>query len=145
MKSLVLILLLFSYGFSQEQANSEVVNSEEAIQVVKDYFRAIENKDFERAKELSTSDYVIYEDGAIWNNDSLIQFIQSMPLASIEYEFRDFNVERDCNGAFINYMNHGVLTFNDSTKIDYNWIESAYVKKEDDQLKLRFLHSSLAK
>lgn len=122
-----------------------MVNSEEAIQLVTDYFRALENKDFERAKELSTSDYVLYENGAVWNNDSLIKVMQKMSPHTIEYTFNDMIVVPDYNGAFIHCKNKCTMAFNDSTTNDYSWIESAYVKKEDDQLKLRFLHSSVAK
>ena len=145
MKNVYFLFVFILLSCAQNRQQHQEVDRLEAQQVILDYFEAIVNKNYDEVKNLSTADYVLYEDGAVWNNDSLILLIQSMPLASIEYEFRDFNVESDCNGAFINYLNHGILTLNDSTKVDYNWIESAYVKRVGDELKIDFIHSTVAK
>lgn len=145
MKNIYFIFVFLLFGCAQNRQQHQEVDRLEAQQVIHDYFGAIVNKNYDEVKTLSTPDYVLYEDGAVWNNDSLILLLKSMPLASIEYEFRNFNVEPDCNGAFINYLNHGILTLNDSTKMDFNWIESAYVKRVDDELKIDFIHSTVAK
>lgn len=143
--SLILIILFFLFGCAQKSNQCKKIDDEKAKKIIVDYFKAISDKKFEDLVNLSTQEYLLYEDGAIWNNDSLINLIKSMPQAQITYEFEGFNFESDCNGAFINYLNHGILTLNDTTQIDYNWVESAYVKKVNGDLKLNFLHSTIAK
>lgn len=140
---LALFLLLTACGNRPNLC--EKVEDEKARKVIVDYFRAISDNDFEALHNLSTPDYVLFENGHTWNNDSLIQSIQSMPGATIEYEFEAFDFEADCNGSFVHYRNHGKVTLNDTTQLDITWVESAYVKKVDGLLKLDFLHSSPAK
>ncbi|HSR59647.1 MAG TPA: nuclear transport factor 2 family protein [Robiginitalea sp.] len=123
----------------------EKVADEEARQVLVDYFRAISDNDFDALKNLSTPDYVLFEDGQIWNNDSLIQALKKMPEASVAYELKDFSFKADCNGSFVSYKNRGMVTLNDTTRLDLNWVESAYVKQVEGVPRLAFLHSSVAK
>ncbi len=139
---LALILLLTACGNAPNPC--EKVADEKARKVIVDYFQAISDSDFEALHNLSTPDYVLYEDGLVWNNDSLIQSIRSMPGVVIEYEFEAFDFEADCNGSFIRYRNHGSVRLNDTTQMDVTWVESAYVRKVGDSLKLAFLHSSPA-
>lgn len=139
-----LSFLLLSACSSASESACDQLTSEEARQVVVDYFRAISEKDPEGLQRLSTSDYVLYEAGAIWNNDSLITAINSMPQATIVYEFSDIEVETDCNSAFLNYRNHGTLTTPDTT-MHFYWVESALVKRVGEEYLLDFLHSTVAK
>jgi hypothetical protein len=143
--SIIFILLIILFGCTNPSIECTKVDEIMAEEVIIDYFGAISDKKFDDLKILSTQEYVLYEDGAIWNNDSLINLVKSMPQAQIKYELKDFNVKPDCNGAFLSYLNHGIVTLNDTTQIDYHWIESAYVKKVDGTLKLDFLHSTVAK
>ncbi len=113
-----------------------------AKKLITDYFEAISSNNFEELKNLSTPDYVLFEDGLIWNNDSLINAIQAMPEAVIDYQLVDFTFEADCNGTLIRYVNHGRLTLNDTARFDVKWLESAYVKQVEGTPKLAFLHSS---
>jgi hypothetical protein len=40
------------------------------------YFTGIENKDFELMKAVTTDDFVLYENGLVWNNDSAFMYIK---------------------------------------------------------------------
>ena len=137
-------LVLLLAGCASPVKPCEKVEDEKARKVIVDYFRAISENDFEALHNLSTRDYVLFENGHTWNNDSLIRSIQGMPGAVIAYEFEAFDFEADCNGSFVHYRNHGTVTLNDTTQLDITWVESAYVKKVDSLLKLDFLHSSVA-
>ncbi|AHM60804.1 hypothetical protein D770_12750 [Flammeovirgaceae bacterium 311] len=145
MKYLIIIFIILLAGCGNTTTECEPVNTDQAKQVIVDYFRAISDKDFEGLKRLSTEDYILYEDGLVWSNDSLINSMKKMPQARIDYRFENFSFEADCNGVFVNYLNHGSVTVNDTSRIDINWVESAYVRKVDEQLKLDFLHSTVAK
>ena len=128
MKNTFVIPLLLLAACGNPPKPCEQVADEEARQVLVDYFRAISDNDFDALKNLSTPDYVLFEDGQIWNNDSLIHAIKRMPEASVAY-----------------YQNRGMVTLNDTTRLDLNWVESAYVVRAGDGLKLHLLHSSVAK
>lgn len=145
MKNTFVIPLLLLAACGNPPKPCEQVADEEARQVLVDYFRAISDNDFDALKNLSTPDYVLFEDGQIWNNDSLIHAIKRMPEASVAYELKDFSFKADCNGSFVYYQNRGMVTLNDTTRLDLNWVESAYVVRAGDGLKLHMLHSSVAK
>lgn len=138
-------MILFLVGCAKPTSECEKLDINQSKQVVIDYYQAMSDKNFEAMKSVSTSDFIIYEDGKIWNNDSLISLISTMPEASVTFDFKDFNFETDCNSAFVYYLNHGVITMNDTTRIEYHWIESAYIKKFGEELKLDFLNSTVAK
>ena len=138
-------MILFLIGCAKPTIECEKLDSNQVKQVVVNYYDAMSNRDFEAMKTISTPDYIIYENGKVWNNDSLISLINTMPEAIFTFDFKDFNFETDCNSAFVYYLNHGVITMNDTTRIEYHWIESAYVKKLGEELKLDFLNSTVAK
>ncbi len=61
-----------------------------------------------------------FRSGEIWNNDTLIDRIKKSPQVQRNYEFKNFTIETDCNGSFINYLNHGIFKINDTTLININ-------------------------
>lgn len=113
--------------------------------VITNYYNAMESRDFNQMKEISTNDFIIYEDGKIWNNDSLIQLMKSMPDAKIAFKLDNFKINIDKLTGNMYYTNHGDITMNDTTTIGYDWLESATFKKIDGKWKLEFLHSTVKK
>lgn len=109
------------------------------------YYDAMEARDFNQMKEISTTDFIIYEDGKIWNNDSLIQLMNSMPESIIEFTLDNFTINIDQQIGNMYYSNHGDVTMNDTTNVSFDWLESATFKKVDGTWKLEFLHSTVKK
>ncbi len=147
MRNLAIILILFmSGGCSQKECRKDDPNI--INKIIVDYFNAISGKDYERLFELSTSDFVLFENGAIWNNDSLIQAVKKkymlMPDSKMSYRFENFDTKVDCNSARSVYLNIGTRVLPDTT-IYYNWLESATFTKEAGKWKLEFLHSTRLK
>ncbi len=105
----------------------------------------MKDKDFEKMKAITTDDFVLFEDGKVWNNDSLINLINSMPDFTAVYSFKDFNINIDVQNANMYYLNHMDLTLNDTTEVKYDWIESATFRKKDGIWKMNFLHSTVRK
>ena len=138
----IFILAIFLGSCANQPKDCEKVDNEESKKLIVDYFQAITDKNLDQLKNLATPDLVIFEAGVIWNNDSVMNAIKNLADAQLEYEFEDFSFEVDCNGSFVHYLNHGVLTVNDTSQVDLNWTESAYIKKVDGELKLHFLHST---
>ena len=145
MKNLLFVFILFSIGCTKPTSECVKLDNNEAKQVIVDYYQALSDRNFVAVKTISTPDFIIYDLGLVWNNDSLINLVKSMPEATFTFEVKEFNFETDCNSVFLNYLNHGIFNINDTTRLEYHWLESGYVKKVGEELKLNFLHSTEAK
>ena len=66
--------LLLVLGCQQNQSTDD---PEILKKIVIDYFDGIKAKDLNKLNELTTRDFVLFEGGSIWNNDSLIFYINS--------------------------------------------------------------------
>ena len=65
---------LFAFGlvFLLACRNTTPADDAELLKkLVTSWFEAIGAKDFEKMKALTTDDFVLYEDGLVWNNDSV--------------------------------------------------------------------------
>ena len=107
-----------------------------------------EDNDFEKMQTLITEDYILYEDGLIWNNDSLIKglkgYLTAFPGATFDYRLSNFKTTVGMNVATTYYQNEGKMITPDST-FQFNWIESAFFVKEENEWKISFLHSTVKK
>ncbi|MBC8769345.1 nuclear transport factor 2 family protein [Arenibacter sp. BSSL-BM3] len=101
--------------------------------------------DFKKMRDLTTDDFIIYEDGVVFNNDSIFKMMKSFPKYTAEYEFENLRINVDNNSGNINYFNHANFVFNDTTKVKFDWLESATFKKIDGKWKMDFLHSTVRK
>jgi len=124
------------------------VSPEKVEQKLIAYFQAIEDNDFEKMQTLITEDYILYEDGLIWNNDSLIKglkgYLTAFPGATFDYRLSNFKTTVGMNVATTYYQNEGKMITPDST-FQFNWIESAFFVKEENEWKISFLHSTVKK
>ncbi|AUX44338.1 hypothetical protein SOCE26_058020 [Sorangium cellulosum] len=96
-------------------------------------------------KALTTTDFLIYENGKILNNDSLIDIISGSPYTKVTYSFENFTINVDNNSGSIRYSNHGEFVKDDASVITRDWLESATFKKVGDEWKLDFIHSTVKK
>ncbi len=142
MKFIASIALLTSLFSCQPQMTKD--NPEDLKKVLHDYFKAIETKNYETMKAVTTDDFVIYEDGKVWNNDSMIQFIDSLPDYQAQFKLTSFDVSIDYTLGSVYYINNADFEFNDTTQLKFMWIESATLEKVEEKWRLSFLHSTLA-
>ena len=142
-KSILLIALIgFMIGCQQDRST----DSQEVIkQKLSDYFDGIATKDFDKMKNVTTADFTIYEDGKIWNNDSIISLIKMYPDSRVDYTFDNFKINVDNSSANMYYLNHADFVLNDTIKMEYNWVESATFVKDDNGWKMNFMHSTTRK
>lgn len=119
--------------------------SEDVKMILRTYFGGIKNRDVKVLNSVTTTDFLLYEDGRVFNNDSLINFLNSFPSFSAEFTLDNFKVDIGEDIGHMSYYNRGDLTFNDTLEVTYNWLESASFKKVDGQWKMNFLHSTVRK
>lgn len=104
------------------------------------YFDGIKNKDFKKMTEATTDDFLLYEMGRVWNNDSVFVNIKENLPYTVEYKFDNFKISVDNISGHMSYSNNGIFTFNDTTKQSFSWIESAAFRKSEEGWKMNFLH-----
>lgn len=107
------------------------------------YFDGIKAKDLNKLNALTTEDFVLFEDGSVWNNDSLMRAIDKYYKSfNPEYSFDNFEIDVDSRIGNIRYYNHCDCVIDDTVKRSLDWIESATFEKVDGKWKMNFLHSS---
>lgn len=107
-----------------------------------DYFDGIKTEDLNKLNALTTKDFVLFEDGRIWTNDSLVTPIPNVQSFKGTWTFDNMKVNMDVNSGDIIYYNHGDFIINDTIKTQVDWLESATFRKIDGKWKLHFLHST---
>jgi len=137
---LTLLLLGLLFGCQEEK---KLDNPDQLKQVLLNYFDGIKNIDLDEMKAVTTSDYLLFENGQVWNNDSIYNFLKALPPFVAVYKLDNFRINIDTETGNIVYYNHADLTMNDTTEIKYDWIESATFKKVDGVWKIDFLHSTV--
>ena len=146
MKNVSLIFfVIVGLLFSACQQSAETDDPENLKIVLTEYFNGIKTKDFQKMKDLTTNDFVLFEDGKVFNNDSLFKMINSFPQYTVEYTFDNMTINVDNKTGNMRYSNRGEFVMMDTMRMTYNWLESATFKKVDDTWKLEFLHSTVSK
>ena len=113
--------------------------------LVTSWFEAIGTKDFEKMKALTTDDFVLYEDGLVWNNDSVFANIRRNLPFTVKYRLNNFRVNVDSRSADMTYFNHADFVFHDTDRLSLDWIESATFRKTPDGWKMNLLHLTVRK
>ena len=145
----LIISLLILCLMSCNSAPKKIITEDQAISVLKGFFTAldIDNLGKELVYDFTTSDFVIYEMGEKYDLPSFLNVIKThfkKGYISTDWSLYDFKVSIDDNTAHISYFNKGKFIFIDKgVKKEENivWMESVYLKYEDEELKLSFLQS----
>ena len=143
MKKLSILIFAMTLGCGTQTQKCDQVNHEDATQWVIDFLIAANESDFEKMKGITTQDYTVYLNGEVFNHDKLVQLIKDFP-EPIDYIFEDFefDIDSDCNSAFLKYYCYGLRTENDTVRVKSYDLQSAHIIRVGDELKLNFIHSS---
>jgi lysophospholipase L1-like esterase len=110
--------------------------------LVLNYFDGVRDKSLRQLQTVSTDDFVIWEFGKIWNNDSVFKNIRYHTPFSVRFELTDFKPFMDATSAEASYTSHAHFVFNDTIKVDLEFIESATFRKTPSGWKINFIHVS---
>jgi hypothetical protein len=110
--------------------------------VLAEWFDGIKTQDLDKLNSLTTSDFVLFEDGRIWTNDSLVRKNPKIKSITRDWTFDFVKVDVDKESGDMVYYNHGVFVINDTLQRKPEWLESATFKKVGGKWKLKFLHST---
>ena len=111
--------------------------------ILADYFDGIKTRDLNKLNSLTTRDFVLFENGRIWNNDSLVVLNPNIKSFKGTWTLDKMKVNIDETSGDVVYFNHGDFVFNDTIKRQIDWLESATFRKVDGKWKMNFLHSTI--
>jgi len=143
MKKIILslgILLIISCNNSNEITEQDV---KDTIFGMFDSF-SVESEDKNNFYNYVTDDYVLYEIGKKMNAAEFLEFASTFNTIEDDWEITDWNITIDKGSAHAYFKNNGrFVTLNEGKKtlLNYQWIESAYLVKVDDKLKIKFYFS----
>lgn len=144
MKTVKILSLVLGLGLltscQEKKDDPEVLK-----QILTDYFDGIRTQDLDKLNSLTTSDFVLFEDGRIWTNDSLVTIKDRFKSFKGEWKFENMKVHVDESSGDIVYFDHGKFVFNDTIEMEFDWLESATFRKVDGTWKMNFLHSTVRK
>ena len=147
MKKLLIFLLIPLFSFSQEQLTEEMI-----IDHINKFFNALNIKNYNKTllSQKVTSDFIIYEMGDKFTLNEFTDFIESagfLGWESTEWFLSDFTITIDNNSAHASYLNIGVFIYPNPhapeilLKENKQWLESIFVVREGEDLKIKFLQS----
>ena len=126
---------------------TEAISEEEVIAKVNQFFELLDIEVYKKEKVLAilTNDFQIFEMGKAWDMNEFDEFLQeaSKTTISTDWILTNFVVSIDENSAHVSYTNDGVFKTIDNELVISNWLESVYLIKEKEELKLKFLQSDL--
>jgi ketosteroid isomerase-like protein len=143
MKTKLLLLtlcLVVLTSCQQKKDDPEVLK-----QILTDYFDGIKTQDINKLNSLTTDDFVLFEDGKIWTNDSLVTIKDKFKSFKGDWKFDNMKVNIDQSSGDITYYDHGEFVLNDTINMKFDWLESATFRKTDGKWKMNFLHSTVRK
>lgn len=143
MKKTVCFLMLIAFSLvahAQKQKSTDEILVEQAI--IK-FFEGLATLDRTMMNNYTTKDFLLLEDGEVWNMDTLDNRIS--PLKNTKFartnHFIFLRTEIKGNTAWTAYDNKADISVND-WKGTVHWLESATLVKENGFWKVQMLHST---
>ena len=147
MKKFLIFLLIPLFSISQERLTEEMI-----IDHINEFFSVLNIKNYNKdlLSQTVTSDFIIYEMGDKFTLNEFTDFIESagyLGWESTEWFLSDFTISIDSNSAHASYLNTGVFIYPNPYASDVllkenkQWLESIFVVREGEDLKIKFLQS----
>jgi Domain of unknown function (DUF4440) len=131
--------------FAAEQAPSPSLGSEEArvIEVMRTFYIAATNDDLEKFHSVVTRDFYSYDGGERFTGDKLMELIKAAHASGKVFVWNVTKPEVRIHGrvAWITYVNEGSVRDASGTK-RVTWLESAFLRKENEIWRIEFFHST---
>ena len=118
------------------------VKKEQLKKILIDYYAALSNRDTVALKEITTDNFVLWDDGVEYTNQSAIKALSMGHPFKVTYSFDSLNIQMDKKNASLYYFKDAEFTFNDTIHMPAKFMENATFNKLGGKWKLRFLQSS---
>lgn len=143
MKKTLFVLVLLVVGCAPKQ---EPIPESEVIRTIEGFFEALdaENDNPDLLDAYTTSDFIIYEAGQKMDRGQFKAFVQGASADETDWEFSDFRISTEGNSAHASFFNRGNFVVQQDSvrmRLQIQWLESAYLVKKNDSLKIKFYFS----
>ena len=144
------IFLLTFFIFSCNSFNQTQITEQEVKDKFYEFFEvlSVNNPDKNKLYELVTDDYFIFENQKKYSMEEFIQFVSNFKTIEDEWEFSEFEIDIDQNSAHVSLRNVGkflVETDSGNVIMNFDWLESAYLIRDEGELKFDFYFSDAVK
>ena len=140
MKNLILLLLLIPFISCQTPSK---VTDEEVMEAFETFFDLLDN-DLDDFGSIVTDDFYIFENSRRYSKEEFIEFVNDFDIINGKRDFENITIEADYHSAHITLTHFGEFRVNSAEgeiKMNFEWLESAYLVKEDGTLKFKFYFS----
>lgn len=162
MKNIFILLIIFSGFISCDQKLNEKNEPNikiDSLEVQKDInqvknlivhsFEDIwSNLDSTKIAKYHTDDFMLLENGIVWNNDSVKSYLNRERKEVEIHKYKRFNKidflksVHNVNSIWIAYDNYGTWVIGTDTLGTVHWLESVIAIKDQNKWKLQQLHST---
>ena len=111
-------------------------------ELVVTYFNGVATKDFRKMVSVTTEDFVVYEFGKKWNNDSAFRNIQYHEPFRVKFTMTDFVVFMDERSGDATYHSQADFVFGDTDRVQLSFIETAAFRKTVTGWKIKMIQVS---
>jgi ketosteroid isomerase-like protein len=136
------LLILFVIGVLSANAQDKNINVVQ--ETINTFFKAFSEGDFTYIQKTSTKDFLLLEQGMIWNLDTLQNKLAKPKPAgySRKNRFEFFETRITGKRAWVGYHNYADFE-TAAGKRKIHWLESAVLVKEKNSWKLEMMHSTI--
>ena len=144
------IFLLTFFIFSCNSFNQTEITEQEVKDKFYEFFEvlSVNNPDKNKLYDLVTDDYFIFENQKKYSMEEFIQFVNTFRTLEDEWELSEFEIDIDQNSAHVSLRNIGkflVETDSGNVIMNFDWLESAYLIRDEGELKFDFYFSDAVK
>jgi len=119
MKAILITLACFALAIMSLTAGKSKQSNDDPEKlktVLNSFFNSIGTHDLEKLRSTVTNDFILYEDGKLWNIDSAYMNIKRNLPFSVTYKMDNMKFFVDSESGDVTYTNHGDFVFNNSEK-----------------------------
>ncbi len=147
MKKIITLILAIYFSTLLQAQQQLTKHQQEVHQTVINFFGALSNRDSVSLKDHCTADILLFENGSVWNADTLILKAITLNTATDFKRTNTFdfiNTTVVDNTAWVTYDLRSEITRN-GKQSTVQWMETVIVIKEKQKWKIKVLHSTLIK
>ena len=145
-ETLCLYLILFSATMSFGQVSNEANKSEIANIIAESFDQIWSELNSENILKFYTEDFLLLENGEVWNNDSIANYLDyailNKPIPKRENTIEIIEIKITNETAWVAYQNTAIFSVNDTIVRKAHWLESTTAILTADGWKLDMLHST---
>src|SRR5258705_12392862 len=110
----ILLMIMIFISFSCHTDDEGQAKKEELKNIVLEYYNALANKDLSKANALTTADFVLWDEGRIYNNAIAIDSVGKLNPFTVTFTIDSLNVHVDKKNASAYYFRNANFTFKDT-------------------------------